>query len=177
MRKAFSMIELIFVIVIIGIIASITIQSIKTNPNTEDAILLISNIKYTQHLALINDLYNSKNKDWYKNRWHIEFKENSYSIKSGATFALEPLGKKEMKDIKISGNFSFDNGCKNLKYLIFDSFGRPLLTNPQDYNKPYKNENLETILKKNCKIILKLGKEKMIIKIEKETGFARFEND
>ena len=73
MTKAFSLIELIFVIVIIGIISSFVIPSIKTNPLQEAAIQLVSDIRYTQHLAMNDDLYNLNSNSWYENRWRLKF--------------------------------------------------------------------------------------------------------
>jgi len=75
MKKAFTMLELVFVIVVIGILAATIIPSIKTNPLREAAIQLVSHIKYTQHLAMVDDKYgdNTTGLDWYKKRWQIVF--------------------------------------------------------------------------------------------------------
>jgi prepilin-type N-terminal cleavage/methylation domain-containing protein len=73
MTKAFSLIELIFVIVIIGIISSLVIPSFKTNPLQEAAIQLASDIRYTQHLAMSSDNYNAKTTAWFQNRWRLKF--------------------------------------------------------------------------------------------------------
>ncbi len=85
MKKAFTMIELVFVLVIIGILSSIIGQTTKTNPLQEAAIQLASHIRYTQHLALVDDRYNKNRKDdddnviWYKERWQLEFGKNDNS--------------------------------------------------------------------------------------------------
>jgi prepilin-type N-terminal cleavage/methylation domain-containing protein len=73
LTKAFSLIELIFVIVIIGIISSFIIPSIKTNPLQEAAIQLASDIRYTQHLAMNDDKFDKNENNWYKKRWRIKF--------------------------------------------------------------------------------------------------------
>ena len=85
MKKAFTMIELIFVIVVIGILAAVIIPNTRTNPLQEAAIQLVSHIRYTQHLAVIDDKFNASRVDtagnviWYKDRWQIVFSSSIYS--------------------------------------------------------------------------------------------------
>ena len=76
MKKAFTILELVFVIVVVGILATYIIPSIKTNPLQEAAIQLVSHIRYTQHLAMIDDKYDSNDPDWHKGRWQIVFSNN-----------------------------------------------------------------------------------------------------
>ena len=75
MKKAFTMIELVFVIVVIGILAATIIPSVKTNPVQEAAIQLVSHIRYTQHLAMVDDKHNDPvtDSDWEKGRWQMVF--------------------------------------------------------------------------------------------------------
>ena len=73
MKKAFTMIELVFVIVVIGILAAAIIPSTRTNPLQEAAIQLLSHIRYTQHLSIVDDTYNAADTNWYKERWQIVF--------------------------------------------------------------------------------------------------------
>lgn len=67
------MIELVFVIVVIGILAAVIIPNTKTNPLQEAAIQLLSHIRYTQHLAMVDDTFNKNDANWYKKRWQIVF--------------------------------------------------------------------------------------------------------
>jgi len=73
MKKAFTMIELIFVLIVIGILTAIILPSTKRNPLQEAAIQLQSHIRYTQHLAMVDDVYNTHDNIWYKKRWQIVF--------------------------------------------------------------------------------------------------------
>ena len=79
MKKAFTMLELIFVIIIIGILAAMILPSTRTNPLQEAAVQLASHIRYTQHLAIVDDRYDKTNTDgagaakWYKERWQLVF--------------------------------------------------------------------------------------------------------
>ena len=85
MKKAFTLLELVFVIVVIGILAAMIIPSTRTNPLQEAAIQVLSDIRYTQHLAMVDDKYDPSNLDsagvtkWYKERWQIIFSSNTNS--------------------------------------------------------------------------------------------------
>jgi len=76
MSRAFTLIELLFVIVIIAILSAMFIPKIRDNALQEAAIQLVSDIRYTQHLAMIDDKFNHTDINWYKKRWMIRFKEN-----------------------------------------------------------------------------------------------------
>jgi len=73
MKKAFTMLELVFVIVVIGILAAAIIPSTRTNPLQEAAVQVLSHIRYTQHLAMMDDKYDASDANWYKKRWQIVF--------------------------------------------------------------------------------------------------------
>ena len=73
MKKAFTMIELVFVLVVIGILAATIIPRVQTNPLQEAGVQLVSHIRYTQHLALIDDKYDAGDANWFKKRWQIVF--------------------------------------------------------------------------------------------------------
>jgi len=73
MKKAFTMIELIFVIVVMGILAATILPSTRTNPLQEAAIQLVSHIKYTQHLAMVDDKFDTSEPNWYRERWQLVF--------------------------------------------------------------------------------------------------------
>lgn len=76
MRKAFTMIELIFVIVVAGIIAAVALPRVNTNNLNEAADQVVSHIRYTQHLALQDNKFNPNERFWYKRRWTIRFFKN-----------------------------------------------------------------------------------------------------
>lgn len=79
MKKAFTMIELIFVIVVMGILAATILPSTRTNPLQEAAIQIVSHIRYTQHLAMVDDKFDASDANWYKQRWQLVFSKSDFT--------------------------------------------------------------------------------------------------
>jgi type II secretory pathway pseudopilin PulG len=73
MKKAFTLLEIVFILVIIGVIASTILPRTSTNSLQEAATQVLAHIRYTQHLALVSDKFNSTEPYWYKKRWLIVF--------------------------------------------------------------------------------------------------------
>ena len=73
MRKAFTLLELVLVIVVIGIISASILPRVNTDRLGEAAHQVVSHIRYTQHLAMSDDKYNSLDVNWYKARWQFIF--------------------------------------------------------------------------------------------------------
>ena len=76
MKKAFTLLELVFVIIVIGILAAVIIPSIRTNSVQEAALQLVSHIRYTQHLAMMDDRFDTTD-TWYNELWQIRFTNNT----------------------------------------------------------------------------------------------------
>ena len=87
MKKSFTILELVFAIVLIGILAIEIIPRMKSNLLEQAALQLISDIRYTQHLAITDDKYNPHDKDWYKKRWQIIFGQ-SYDTKHKLAYSI-----------------------------------------------------------------------------------------
>ena len=71
--KAFSLFELIIVMVVIGVLLSITAINFKNDDLARAANQVASHIRYTQFLALTDDKFNPEDKNWTKSRWQIYF--------------------------------------------------------------------------------------------------------
>mgnify|MGYP002640987218 FL=1 len=71
-QSAFTLLELVFVIVVTGILAAVIISNTRTNPVQEAAIQLVNHIRYTQHLAMMDDKFDVDDK-WYEERWQVRF--------------------------------------------------------------------------------------------------------
>ena len=84
MKKAFTLVELIFVIVVVGILAFALWPTKQPTQALEAARQIVAHIRYTQHLALNDDKFathtdtggtDSIAKDWYKRLWRITFSD------------------------------------------------------------------------------------------------------
>ena len=67
------MVELIFVIVVIGILAALAIPRLERDLRQEAAINILSAIRYTQHLALIDDKTDPTQPKWQQRFWRLYF--------------------------------------------------------------------------------------------------------
>lgn len=76
MKKAFTMLELIFVIVIVGILSFIAASSFQRNTLREAADQLVSHIRYTQHLAMMDDKFDPNDSNWFLERWTLRIKQD-----------------------------------------------------------------------------------------------------
>jgi len=128
MKKAFTLLELIFVIVVVGILAAVIIPNTRANPLQEAAVQLVSHIRYTQHLALMDDKFDANEPLWFRNRWQLAFSTaggtNSYMIFADSPAAIggaydgNPGANSTYTDVEVARN-----PAKNNKYLIGVAFG------------------------------------------------------
>lgn len=73
-RFAFTMLELVFVIIVIGILAVLAIPNFTANPLQQAAEQVAGHIRYTQHLAMVEDKYDPQDSTWWRERWQIRFR-------------------------------------------------------------------------------------------------------
>ncbi|PHS41704.1 MAG: prepilin-type cleavage/methylation domain-containing protein [Sulfurovum sp.] len=71
--RAFTMIELVFVIVVIGILAALALPRLERDIRQEAADNILSAIRYTQHLALTDNKTDPFDLTWQKKLWAIRF--------------------------------------------------------------------------------------------------------
>lgn len=85
------MLELVFVIVVIGIISALVIPRLDRDNRFEAATQVLNHIKYAQHLALSQDVYDQTQLNWFRARWEIEFYPNGcYSVHSDSNLNGNP---------------------------------------------------------------------------------------
>lgn len=89
-KKAFTMMELVFVIVVLGILASIALPRMDRDLRQEAKDNILAAIRYTQHLALNDNKTDPTDPNWQKGLWQIRFATsgnnlaNFYTISSDA---------------------------------------------------------------------------------------------
>lgn len=98
-KKAFTMIELIVIIVVVGILAAVVVPRVERNTLLEAANQVVSHIRYTQHLAMLDNKFDPNKKDWFKERWTIEFTQANVNGDSGWKYQV-------YSDITKSGNLN-----------------------------------------------------------------------
>ncbi len=200
MRYAFTMLELVIVIVIIGILAATVAPTFQRDTNAEAAQQFISHVRYTQHLAMVEDKFDPNNANWFRGRWRIYLEDGVYSIFSDvdgdgkpnnyAEVATDPLDSNK----RLAGGFITDDndtilqnmdlnseygatislsaGCANEDPLIisFDHLGRPLVGDISSDGSSYPNGRL---LATDCNLTFSGGSEgAVVVTITPETGYT-----
>lgn len=175
-KSAFTMMELIFVIIVIGILAAVFIPRLSSNHLSAGTNQLISNIRYAQHLALVDDEYNASNATWYNKRWSIDLCQAGYKISSfdGTKIAVDPLTKAKMdgsltKDYNITAKYGISlNVSANTCHIAFDHLGRPYgFSSTGTPTSPQSN-----LMHAPITINLTNSGNSATIKIEPETGYV-----
>ena len=72
-KNAFTMIELVIVIVVLGILASLALPRMERDVRYEAQGNLISALQYTQNLALSDNKTDPRIADWQNKLWHLRF--------------------------------------------------------------------------------------------------------
>ncbi len=73
-KSAFTMIELVFVIVVLGILASIAMGRMDRDLKQEASSTILSHIRLTQQLALRDNKHQANNDtNWYTRYWQMEY--------------------------------------------------------------------------------------------------------
>jgi len=187
MRKAFTMLELVFVIVVIGILAAAIIPNTRTNAVREAAIDLQSQIRYVQHLSMMDDKFYATNSTWMANRWQIVFSgtnNNEYSIThfnindgvaETPTYAKNPQNGEDIQNISLKHSIAvaLTGSCTGQTNIAFDYLGRPMTGNISNDTTAYASGRLLTA---PCKITLSDSSESVDINITQETGYAHIIN-
>lgn len=73
MKRAFSLLELLFVIFVLTIITSFINIKIQDNSLDDATNRLVLYLKQTRYQALLDNKYNENENLWYKERWTLKF--------------------------------------------------------------------------------------------------------
>jgi len=103
-RLAFTMLELVFVIIVLGILASMAMSRLDRDLKQEVADSILSDIRYTQHLALMDNMHEFNKQKWQQKFWRIVFS-------NCGTDLFYMIGSDTSKDDSNSANFAFEESA------------------------------------------------------------------
>lgn len=92
-NKAFTIVEIILVIVIFGIIISIAKFYYKDNLFLKGVEQILNDIKYVRYLSLLQDNFKSKEfdnakREWFKAKWQIYFIKSKSATNNELTYTI-----------------------------------------------------------------------------------------
>jgi len=162
----------------------------ERDPLREAINQVVRHITYTQHLAMVNDVYNTDKPLWFKAMWRISFRsKNCYVVSSNTDLdmnydrnesATDPVNrvllysntkcKQEGTDSSmmfLSEEYGikeivFSGSCGGNRFIAFDHIGRPHKTLVR----------LDDYLQSSCEITFKTKDRKGVITIRPETGYV-----
>lgn len=141
-KSAFTMLELVMVIVVLGILAALALPRIERDIRSEVSDNLLSAIRHTQHLALMDnknlptDPSTLTRANWQRGFWHIRFGSYDggdkwfYTISSSqdgdanvdrAETAIDPANGKYM--YHLAGDATLDESDESPAIFISENFG------------------------------------------------------
>ncbi|MEA3512468.1 MAG: prepilin-type N-terminal cleavage/methylation domain-containing protein, partial [Campylobacterota bacterium] len=129
LTRAFSLIELIFVVAIISVIISQSIPNYKTSKLNSAANKMILYLNYTRYITHIDNKHNINDEEWFMKRWTLKFQNCSadigglyyvvYSDMSGNTahFKKEDCLKDPLTNKYLYSGSSCDTSSNENKYI------------------------------------------------------------
>ena len=199
LKKGFTMIELIFVIIVLGILAAASISQLRLNVRENLINNVLTSLRYTQHLALTDNKMVPSNNLWMRSLWTFKNEQcngdwqytigsdtsldGDFQVNEAATSVIDQkLLFSDDTDCD-SGNTSesialgrkFDvasvtfNGCGNSNAVSFDYLGRPHID-----TETINNSNYNSLLKNNC--IITYTFNSAIFTISRDTGYITVNN-
>jgi len=197
-KTAFTMIELIIVIVVAGILAAVMVPRMERDSLREATNQVVRHIQFTQHLALVDDVYDANNANWSRALWTMRFlKRNTnpcYLVASDSNHdgaysvadaddeaAIDPTNNlllyasgnciESKKDERSSDILLNDRYDIDTVALTGCSTATMIVFN--NLGQPVRNHSSNTVRTTDCNVTLTSGARKSTIVIEKETGFTR----
>ncbi len=170
------MLELIIVIVVAGILAAVMIPRLERDNLREAANQVVRHIQYTQHLAMVDDVYNDGVPTWYQNRWSINLCSTAYAVEraNGSAAAVDTLTQRDINgtdnDLAAMGITAIATSPSNTNCrLVFDDLGRPYsFASTPGFASPLGSLNTADTV-----ITLTADGRTATINITKETGFVK----
>ena len=201
-RVAFSMIELIMVIVVMGILSALAMPQLDSDTRIGARDNIYSALQFTRNLALIDNRTNPEEDKWQQELWTIAFSSSSkgetYSIGSNQNYengfsqkecAIDPangkyfyasnvgkdIGENQSPNVFLGINFGVD------KVLFSDGCSGAKHIAFDNLGRPFvgstfsKKPLYSKVMTRDCKMIVKFKDtdlEDLEFSIKKETGFV-----
>ncbi len=121
-KSAFTLIELVFVIIVLGILASIAMDSTDRDLKQEASETILSHIRLAQQLALNDNKHrDDNNPKWQMSYWQFAMKRcgDDIAYRVGSDISLggggvNGLGKSESAINPADGKYIFSTNCSSL---------------------------------------------------------------
>ena len=135
-KTAFTMLELIIIIVVVGVIAAFSMPNTKGTDLANASKQVIDHLRYTQHLGMISNKYSGSDATWFHQNWQIRF----FHAGSKNTYAI-------FNDINKNGtveNFEVVEDAATNKILGYQDANTPFANSARitDLNKEYDISNI-----------------------------------
>ncbi len=117
-QTAFTMLELVMVIVVLGVLAAVAIPRMERDLRQEAGDNILSAIRYTQHLALMDNKINPDDGQWQMTLWQIRFSSYTegdktrwfYTVASNMAKNTGNISKNDAAIDPIDGKFMWNLG-------------------------------------------------------------------
>jgi prepilin-type N-terminal cleavage/methylation domain-containing protein len=120
-KSAFTLIELVFVIIVLGILASLAMGRMERDLKQEASETILSHIRLAQQLALTDNKHRADNAiSWQTSYWQFSLKgcgdDVAYRVGSDISMGggVSGLGKSESAINPIDGKYIFSEDCSTL---------------------------------------------------------------
>jgi Tfp pilus assembly protein FimT len=112
------MLELVFVIVIIGILSTFINPSFQRDTLTEATNQIVSHIRYTQHLAMMDNKFDATDPNWFQKRWQIEFTNSEAGAPNGGNSVYSIFTDDDEDGIMDKGTVEMAQNPKNSNQFL-----------------------------------------------------------
>jgi len=145
-KRAFTLMELVLVIVVIGIISAVMVPRMNNVQIDKAAQQVLAHIRYTQHLAMMDNQFDPTDSNWFKKRWQIRFQTKHSHI-------VYTIYKDQDADGAGSPELIQDTIATNPQNINQKLTGRDDATNSGAYNKKMdltKTYNIKAVSFSHC---------------------------
>lgn len=145
MRKAFTMLEMVFVVVMLGVMAAVSVMYIPQTKLQQAADYMIQNIKYAKSLAQTDDRYfamqdsslssytNQQAQYWQAGMWQVQFHLSGNTTKHSYSIYADTA--------RNAGTTNFDGRPMSGDLIAKDPQNRACLSGYSENNLPNECEN------------------------------------